>query len=70
MKRAFELPTTYEQWYECITVHCGIDLTPEFSEKRIAVLGDAKSKEAKAFSELYGEAHREQVVRWFKRTLQ
>jgi hypothetical protein len=67
MSRTFELPTTYEQWHKCITVHCGIDLTHDFARQRINALGDPKSAEAKKFATLYGDAHRTQVVNWFQR---
>ena len=62
-----EIPTTYEEWVHCITEKGKIPLTPEFARQRIASLGDANSPEATQFARLYGEAHRAQIVAWFRR---
>lgn len=63
----YVIPTTYEEWVHCITVKCNIPLTPKFIRQRIAALGDANSPEAKTFARLYGEAHRVQIVEWYRR---
>ncbi len=62
-----EIPTSYEEWLDCIVVKCKIPLTPEFARQRIAALGDAKSPETVKFVKLYGEAHRARVIEWFRR---
>ena len=62
-----DIPTTFDEWFHCITVKCKISLTPEFARKRIAALEDPKSAEAAGFAKIYGEAHRERVVEWYRR---
>lgn len=60
------LPGSYAEWHRCITVGCGITLTPAYIEARIAELGNTEEAETKRFTELYGEAHRERVLGWFE----
>ena len=31
-------PENYDDWKECITEYCGIPLTPDYVEKRLAAL--------------------------------
>lgn len=38
-------PETYEQWRHCITVECGIPLTPEFVARRLSVWLDESCEE-------------------------
>lgn len=61
------LPGDYSSWRYCIEVKCGLVLTPEFLQTRIAVLGDPRHEETLRFSSLYGEPYREQVLTWFRR---
>jgi hypothetical protein len=60
-------PGDYASWRYCIEVKCGLALTPEFLQKRVAILGDPRHEEAQRFAQLYGEPYREQVLAWFKR---
>ncbi|MDD1651166.1 MAG: hypothetical protein LUO80_12375 [Methylococcaceae bacterium] len=32
------MPTHYTGWRECITVHCGIPLTPDYVAERLKIL--------------------------------
>ena len=32
------IPTNYAEWRECITVHCGIPLTPDYITERLIAL--------------------------------
>ena len=34
------VPRTYEQWRHCITVDCGMALTPAYIEQRLHALRD------------------------------
>ncbi|MEM6709970.1 MAG: hypothetical protein AAF648_14410 [Pseudomonadota bacterium] len=58
-------PETYEQWRHCITVDCGIKLTPEFVAARLAVWRDEQSQETIRFRRLYGDEHWRAVTGWF-----
>jgi hypothetical protein len=59
------IPQNYEEWHHCITVECGLALTPEFIDERIASMEDAKDFKTKQFVELYGPQHHQQVLAWF-----
>lgn len=60
-----KLPDSYADWRECITVRCGISLTPVYVERRLAELQDKDTAETKCFTELYGDAHLRRVLTWF-----
>ncbi len=59
-------PETYEQWQHCITVDCGLALTPEFVAARLKVWRDAGHQETRRFRKLYGEAYLAAVIGWFE----
>lgn len=58
---------TYEDWRECIEVHCGIPLTPGFVDERLTELQDRGHPKTKEFERLYGEKHLERTISWFER---
>ena len=60
-------PSDYASWRYCIEVKCGLALTPEFLQARIAILGDPRHEDALRFARVYGESYREQVLAWFRR---
>lgn len=60
------IPVNYFQWRHCIEVDCGIALLPEFIAARIDALTQA-GDEVQRFARLYGDAHLQQVIRWFQR---
>lgn len=60
-------PTDYTSWRYCIEVKCGMTFTPDFLQKRIAVLDDPNNEETRRFAKLYGEPYRAQVLEWFQR---
>ena len=60
-------PTDYASWRYCIEVKCGIPLTQDFLQMRIAILGDVAREETQRFAQLYGDGYREQVLAWFRR---
>ena len=60
-------PGDYASWRYCIEVKCGLAMTSEFLQARIAVLGDPRHEESRRFAKLYGESYREQVLSWFQR---
>jgi len=60
------IPRSYSQWQHCITVECGIDMTPAFVAQRLAVWRDAQAQETQRFRRLYGDAHWRAVTGWFE----
>ena len=63
------IPTSYEQWFECITIKCKIPLTKEYIELRLKSLNDPKLTETIKFTSLYGEEHLNKTIKWFERAL-
>lgn len=61
------IPETYAQWRHCIEVECGIPLTPDFINARLQALAQPRGEEAGRFAGLYGAAHLERVIGWFRR---
>lgn len=61
------IPTSYAQWRECIEVHCGIPLTPDYVHSRIGELEDSGNRNTKHFEKLYGAEHLERTLGWFRR---
>jgi hypothetical protein len=58
------IPTNYAEWHECITVHCGIPLTPDYITKRLIELRQSESEETIRFRRLYGDQHWQNVMHW------
>lgn len=61
------IPSDFLSWRYCIEVKCGINLTQEYVNKRIAILEDPHHEESRRFEKLYGRPYREQVLGWFQR---
>ncbi|MEM1037470.1 MAG: hypothetical protein AAGI14_12000 [Pseudomonadota bacterium] len=57
---------TYEDWERCITVDCGIPLTPDFIAERIKRLEDKRDYQTRKFIEQWGDAHHAKTLGWFK----
>lgn len=66
MKTSPAIPYDYATWRHCITVECGLALTPAFIEKRLAILTNPKEYETERFTELYGAAHLRSVLDWYR----
>ena len=66
MNDDYVIPSTYEQWRECIEVRCKIPLTPTYIKERIDELEDGKHPKTKSFKKLYGQDHLQQVIAWFR----
>lgn len=60
------LPRNFQEWQHCITVDCGLELTPKYISERIAALQNEKDHHTRRFVELYGRPYLEQVLTWFK----
>ena len=65
MKSSPMIPYDYATWQHCITVECGLELTPEFIAQRLQILGNPKEYEHQRFLDVYGAAHLQRVLEWF-----
>lgn len=63
------IPKDFDSWRACIVVKCGIPLTGDFLERRIAVYEDLDLLETKRFIALYGDEHHQNVLTWLRRAL-
>lgn len=61
---------TYDDWKHCITVLCGIQLTPTYVEQRLAALRDPADQRTQKFITTWGEVHLAQVIGWFEQAEQ
>ena len=64
------IPRTYDQWRHCITVDCGIALTPKYIEQRLRALSDMRDDGTRRFIALYGRDHHAAVLGWFEQAAQ
>ena len=60
---------SFDEWLDCITNKCKINLDKEFAKKRLEVLTNPMMEETKKFKELYGDKHLENVIHWYKQIL-
>ena len=67
MRKKNVIPTTFEQWRNCIEVRCNIPLTPAYIEERLTELQDGKHPKTKEFARLYGADHLQRTIAWFRR---
>ena len=58
--------TSYDEWKNCITVLCGIPLTPAYVDQRIAALKNPGDHHTQKFRETWGDAHLAEVIGWFE----
>lgn len=59
------IPRSFNEWYQCLTVACGIKPDTEFFESRIRALENKSDSYTESFIQLYGKQHYESVVSWF-----
>ena len=57
---------TYDDWKHCITVECGIPLTPDYIDQRLAALKDPGDHHTQKFTSEYGVEHLAKVIGWFE----
>lgn len=62
-----KIPQTFEEWEHCITVQCGIPLTPSFVAARITALEDESDFRTQRFIKTWGRDHHAKTVEWFRR---
>jgi len=62
-----KIPQTFEEWEHCITVQCGIPLTPSFIAKRIAELEDESDFRTQQFIKTWDRDYHAKTVEWFRR---
>jgi hypothetical protein len=63
------IPQTFDEWKRCIEVDCGLRLTSDFIQRRIAELADDTHPETRKFVRLYGDDHLQRVRAWFQQAL-
>lgn len=61
------IPVTFEAWLVCITVTCGIELSPDFVSKRIAALKNTNDEHTRQLVRCYGQEHVAQLIQWFEK---
>ena len=59
--------STYDDWRHCITIDCGLALTPAFVRGRLTELRDTAAWDTQRFVKTWGEEHRQRVIAWFER---
>ena len=59
------IPHTFNDWVNCITKDCKVNLTKEFALQRLAVYQDKTHIETKKFISLYGEQHLNNIIQWY-----
>ncbi|MGH1540242.1 MAG: hypothetical protein ACRBHB_07455 [Arenicella sp.] len=60
------IPTTYDEWYHCITVICQQELNSLYIEERIKALNSSSDYMTQKFIQLYGEQQRIKTLTWFE----
>ncbi|MFL0807951.1 MAG: hypothetical protein K6L60_11760 [Oceanobacter sp.] len=68
--KGFIIPENYDEWHYCITVECGLALTPEYISERISSLNDDKDYYTQQFVKLYGREYLNRVLGWFQQAQQ
>lgn len=63
------VPQSYDEWVNCITISCKIDLTIPYINERLDALRDSSNAHTKRYTQLYGESYLEQVIGWFEQAL-
>ena len=59
----------YDEWRAAMTETAGFSLNPAYCQDRINALSNEQDPSTRAFLKAYGDAHRDQVVRWFEQAL-
>ncbi|MEM7144903.1 MAG: hypothetical protein AAF591_07185 [Verrucomicrobiota bacterium] len=60
---------SYTQWRKTVTEVAGLALDAAYCRERIDALSNDRDPSTLAFVKAYGSAHRDQIVRWFKKAL-
>ncbi|MCL6414818.1 hypothetical protein MIB92_04070 [Aestuariirhabdus sp. Z084] len=63
---AARIPNNYDEWHHCITVECGLKLTPALIKERISSLQDANDFKNRQFMVLYGAHYQQQILASFQ----
>ncbi|MEM1322549.1 MAG: hypothetical protein AAGG75_19955 [Bacteroidota bacterium] len=62
------VPTTFEEWKNCIVNDCKIKLTRDFVAGRLKVYKAKNNPETRKFVQLYGEQHLNNIIYWLERS--
>ncbi|WFF41200.1 hypothetical protein EVC62_06620 [Salinicola endophyticus] len=61
------IPEDYTEWRHCITVACGIALTPRYIATRLQALNDPRDYHTQRLLAHYGQDHHRRLIAWFER---
>ncbi|MEM1388950.1 MAG: hypothetical protein AAF748_11145 [Pseudomonadota bacterium] len=61
------VPESYDDWKHCITVKCGIPLTTDYVQERIAALSNQNDFHTQKFIKRWGSSHHARTLTWFQR---
>ena len=64
------VPTSFEQWKDCIVNDCKIKLTEDFVARRLRVYKARRNPETRKFIELFGEQHLNNIIYWLEKSSQ
>jgi hypothetical protein len=60
------IPQSYQQWLNCIINECNITLTKALARERLAVYQRPEHPQTKAFVQLYGTRHLNNIINWYR----
>lgn len=60
------VPQSYDEWQHCITIKCGIPLTPDYIAMRIAALENTRDFHTEKFVARWGATHHARTLGWFR----
>ena len=63
--REIILPQTYQEWRNCISVKCKIELTQNYISNRISELKNEMNSNTQKFIQLYGYQYYQLIINWF-----
>lgn len=63
------IPADFDEWKDCIQNRCGIHLTDEYIQKRIAALSNSTDTHTIQFVKFYGRDYTLKVIAWFEQAL-
>lgn len=69
VKSEMMIPANYAEWRQCIEVSCGLRLTTDFVQERLAALRNPADSYTRAFASQYGAAYLQQVIGWYEQAL-
>lgn len=60
------IPKNYEEWIDCITNKCKINISEQFITERLKVYTQTNNSETIRFKKLYSETHLNNLISWLE----